>query len=56
MVYMLYICYMKTIQKQLSIDRELHGKAVEKAKSLGLNLSAYIRLLISQDLQKGENK
>ena len=42
--------------KLITIDEELLSKATEKAKSLGLNLSAYIRLLLSQELQKGEKK
>ena len=33
----------------LMLDDKLLNKAKSKAKSLGLNLSAYIRLLIAQD-------
>ena len=42
------------MRKQITIliDSELKEKAEKKAKNKGLNLSAYIRLLLSEDVNK----
>ena len=40
--------------KQLRIEPELFSKAKKKAKSLGLNFSAYVRYLISKDTGNGD--
>lgn len=42
----------KEYPKQIRIDPELFEKANQKAKTLGLNFSAYIRYLISMDVNK----
>lgn len=36
--------------KQIRIDNELYEKAQQAAKKLGLNFSAYVRYLISKNV------
>lgn len=36
----------------LVISKELKQEAQEKAKTMGLNLSSYIRLLLTQEVKK----
>jgi predicted DNA binding CopG/RHH family protein len=36
--------------RQVRVDQELYDKAVKKAKSQGLNFSAYVRQLIAKDV------
>jgi len=40
---------------QVRIDTQIKKKIQEKAASMGLDVSNYIRFLIIQDLKKGSN-
>lgn len=41
-----------TEQINLVVSQDLKDKATKKAQSMGLSLSAYIRLLLSQSVKK----
>lgn len=41
-----------TEQINLVVSQELKKEATKKAQSMGLSLSAYIRLLLSQNVKK----
>lgn len=40
---------MKKIRKNISIDEDVLNKAIERAKKLGLSLSAYLTTLINKE-------
>jgi antitoxin component of RelBE/YafQ-DinJ toxin-antitoxin module len=44
-----------TERLQVRIDEQMKKKIQEKAASMGLDVSNYIRFLIIQDLKKGSN-
>jgi len=41
------------VRTQISLDRELRNKARHRATELGISLAAYIRRLLSRDLERG---
>ena len=49
---MMYICTTMIKEKDISIriDKDLKLKLIEKSKSLGLSLSAYIRMILIKSL------
>lgn len=44
------------VRVNMSMDREFRDKAKEVAKEHGISLSAYVRKLILEDLEKNKKK